>query len=120
MVSTNGVLFFSLQKYQNHPASINGATQIRAGVIRPEVVITHRDKEVPPEKWSAPEPEGIQVGDTVRGIRSPYFGQIGQVSALPVELARMESETKVRVLEVQFSDGTHAILPRANVESIDR
>ena len=34
--------------------------------------------------------------------------------------SRMESETRVRVLEVTFRDGEKAILPRANVESIDQ
>jgi hypothetical protein len=31
---------------------------------------------------------------------------------------RLTSETKVRVLEVEFEDGRRAILPRANVELI--
>ena len=100
-------------------ASINGATQIRAGVIRPEVVVTH-DDDIPTEKYVPPEPEGISVGALVRGIRAPWFGRIGKVSGLPVELTVMESGTKVRVLEVEFDDGTRAILPRANVESIKR
>ncbi len=108
-----------LKAKQGCRASINGATQIRAGVIRPEVVVT-LDEDVPTEKFIYPEPKGIAPGDTVRGIRAPWFGRIGEVSGLPVDLTVMESETKVRVLEVAFDDGTKAILPRANVESIDR
>jgi len=107
------------KKFEGQPASINGATQIRAGVIRPEAVITLTG-ETPEEKWEPPEPKGIAIGDTVRGIRTPYFGKIGVVKSLPVELKRMESETMVRVLEIAFGDGDTAILPRANVESIDQ
>ena len=109
-----------LQDKEGRRASINGATQIRAGVIRPEVVITHDDQDAPAEKFIAPEPVGISVGDTVRGIRAPWFGKIGTVKSLPVDLVAMESETKVRVLEVEFGDASCAILPRANVESIER
>ncbi|MCP4872274.1 MAG: hypothetical protein GY898_26525 [Proteobacteria bacterium] len=112
--------FKLLQSKEGRRASINGATQIRAGVIRPEVVITHDDEEASAEKFVPPEPTGISVGDTVRGIRAPWFGKIGTVKSLPVDLMAMESETKVRVLEVAFADGHDAILPRANVESIER
>jgi len=112
--------FKLLQGKEGRRASINGATQIRAGVIRPEVVVTHDGEDAPTEKYIEPEPTGISVGDMVRGIRAPWFGKIGNVKSLPVDLTRMESETLVRVLEVEFLDGTVAILPRANVESIER
>ncbi len=101
-------------------ASINGATQIRAGVIRPEVVVTHDEDDAPATKYVPPEPKGIAIGDTIRGIRAPHFGRIGKVKSLPVDLTTMESETRVRVLEVDFGEGETAILPRANVESIER
>ena len=55
----------------------------------------------------------------MRCIRAPYFGRIGTVTALPVELAVMPTETKARVLEVQLGDDK-VIVPRANVEVIDR
>ena len=71
------------------------------------------------ERWVPPEPIGIQTGGVVRGIRTPYFGRIGEVKSPPVELSVMESGTKVRTMEVEFPDGTVALLPRANVESID-
>ena len=98
-------------------ASINGATQIRAGVIRPEVVIPHGTlaAEVP-----AHVSLGLEVGAPVRCIRAPYFGRIGKVSDLPVELQVMPSESKVRVLQVAFEGGETAIVPRANVEVIEQ
>jgi len=111
--------FKLLTSLQGRRASINGATQIRAGVIRPEVVVTHDDVEVPDDKYVPPEPKGISEGDIVRGIRAPWFGQLGTVVGLPPEPTVMASETKVRVLEVEFEDGTRALLPRANVEHIE-
>ncbi len=110
--------FALLKSLEGRRASVNGATQIRAGVIRPEVVVTHDDHDVPEGRWEAPEPEGIAIGDLVRGIRAPYFGRIGTVKSLPVDPLKLPSETTVRVLEVDF-EGVSAMLPRANVESID-
>ncbi len=44
---------------------------------------------------------------------------IGTVTGLPSELTVLESESKARVLEVEFEDGRKAIVPRANVEMIE-
>jgi hypothetical protein len=88
-------------------------------VIRPEVVITHDDEEASAERFVPPEPTGIAIGDTVRGIRAPWFGKIGRVTGLPVELVTMSSETRVRILEIAFDEGSVARVPRANVESIE-
>ncbi len=109
--------FELLRKRQGLLASINGATQIRAGVIRPEVIIPLSDAgaaRADDDEMSSV----LQVGTPIRAIRDPFFGQIGKCVALPVELVRLSSETKVRVLEVEFEDGKRATLPRANVELI--
>jgi hypothetical protein len=98
-------------------ASINGATQIRAGVIRPEVVVPHADAEA--EAGVNGVAHGLEIGAPVRCIRAPYFGRIGKVASLPVDLHTMPSETKVRVLEVDFA-GTKVVIPRANVEVIEQ
>ena len=97
-------------------ASVNGATQIRAGVIRPEVVVPLSARPSQPAAVVAP---GFVVGAPVRCIRAPYFGQIGTIVALPVELVAMPSETKVRVAHVQLADQL-VVVPRANVEVIER
>ncbi|MCO4772582.1 MAG: hypothetical protein KDA24_21295 [Deltaproteobacteria bacterium] len=112
--------FELLQKRVGKRASVNGATQIRAGVIRPEIVVTFDDEEVPEELVAPPEPVGITEGDLIRGIRAPWFGRIGTVSGLPVKPIKVGSETTVRVLAVDFGDGKTALLPRSNVERIER
>ena len=98
-------------------ASINGATQIRAGVIRPEIVIPLNSSNAENDSESK-MPEGIQEGSTVRVIRSPNFGKIGTVTSLPSELNKMESETMVRVAEINI-DGTNFLIPRANLEMVE-
>jgi len=110
--------FALLSKHQGQKASVSGATQIRAGVIRPEIIIP-ADGALADQGSAAAERGGIQPGDHVRIIRDPLFGKIGQVSALPPDLRQIETESHVRVLEVGFPDQTRAIIPRANVEILE-
>ena len=109
--------FDLLKNNHGNEASVNGATQIRAGVIRPEIVIPI-SSEFELEDFFSKEPEGIQEGSTVRVIRSPNFGKIGTVSSLPSELKKMESETMVRVAEISI-DGIDTLIPRANLEMVE-
>ena len=97
-------------------ASVSGATQIRAGVMRPEILIPTDSGAMPATDADA---GALEVGSLLRVIRSPHFGRIGRTVALPTELHALESEASVRVLEVEFLDDTsRAIVPRANVERI--
>ena len=108
--------FELLRACEGREASLCGATQIRAGVLRPEIIVPGEVAGGAPVLARA---EGLQVGDVVRLIRVPHFGRLGKVSALPAELRQMESETWVRALEVEFEDGVRALVPRANVEAIE-
>jgi hypothetical protein len=99
-------------------ASVNGATQIRAGVMRPEIVVP-LSADVKSEKRVSKQAGAMGIGSSVRCIRAPYFGKIGIVAALPPELVVVDSEAKVRVLEVEFDNGTRCTVPRANVELIE-
>jgi len=99
-------------------AAINGATQIRAGVLRPEIIIPTKE-EISTVNEECILEVGITPGTKVRVIRDPFFGQIGYVVNLPIELQKLESESDVRVLKVELEDGAQATVPRANVEIIE-
>ena len=109
--------FDILKKNDGRFTSVNGATQIRAGVIRPEIVIPFNDIDGLDSAVKKNE-TGITEGSLVRVIRSPYFGQIGTVKSLPPELQKMESETMVRVAEVKIND-QNFVIPRANLEMVE-
>jgi hypothetical protein len=102
-----------LASLEGELASINGSTQIRAGVIRPEVIVPREEAatgvEGEPEQFLAP-------ASRVRVIRSPHFGALGTVSSLPVELTEIESESNVRVAIVELDSGVEVRVPRANLE----
>ena len=117
-IAMAGKTFSVLKEREGEEASVSGATQIRAGVLRPEIIIPSGAEG--PDAAAAPgQSEGMQIGDPIRVIRQPYFGRIGAVASLPPELQTVESETKVRVLGVRFEDGSIAVVPRANVEIIE-
>jgi len=109
--------FDLLKKFEGYMASVNGATQIRAGVLRPEIIIPHSEalKQSDEDELAM----GMQPGTPVRIIRQPYFGTIGKVFRLPVELQKLESESLVRVVEVKLDNGEIVTVPRANVEIIE-
>jgi len=99
-------------------ASVNGATQIRAGVIRPEVVVPE-----PGATWEArdeTQTRGLAPGSPVRLIRPPLFGELAEIVELPEELALIPTEAEVRVARVRLeSTGEVVTVPRANMEIIE-
>lgn len=104
--------FTLLKGLQGQEASINGSTQIRAGVLRPEVVVPKQDRG----GSVIARATGLEVGSRVRIIRRPWFGKQGLVIGLPVELAKIESESLVRVVQIALEGGQQVVVPRANVE----
>jgi hypothetical protein len=102
-------------------AAVNGATQIRAGVLRPEIVIP---LEAAGDGAAAEPPAETHVtgvlekGAAVRIIRDPHFGVIGTIAAMPPEPAILGSGSKARVLQVICESGETLTVPRANVEII--
>jgi hypothetical protein len=100
-------------------ASANGATQIRAGVLRPEIIIPSNAEAVAEAPTEEIASAGLTEGSPVRIIREPDFGRLGVVKGLPTGSQAVESEANVRVVEVEFPGGRTAIVPRANVEAIE-
>lgn len=114
--------FDLLKVNEGRLACFNGATQVRAGVVRPEIVIPLPEKEstnVSIVEGEDQTVEGLSVGTLVRLIQDPNFGAIGNVIELPIELYTLGSESEVRVLKVKLKEGQEVVVPRANVEIIE-
>lgn len=116
-----------LASHEGREAAVNGATQIRAGVMRPEIVVplegdashsSHGEKR-DGSALAPPAAGQLQVGSPVRIIRDPYFGLLGRVASLPPEPRVLASGSKARVLEVELRPGECVVVPRANVELIE-
>jgi hypothetical protein len=109
-----------LAEHAGRRASANGATQIRAGVLRPEIIIPAAgDAGAAAGRAKVPAGRGLTAGSPVRIIREPGFGRLGSVKSLPPEARAVESEAKVRVVELEFPEGDTMIVPRSNVEAIE-
>lgn len=109
--------FALLKSVEGREVSINGATQIRAGVIRPEIIAASESGRESREEPSAGQL--LEIGASIRVIREPYFGMLGTVTRLPPELVQVESGAVVRVLEAELESGEQVCVPRANVEIIE-
>jgi hypothetical protein len=111
--------FKLLSSRNGERASVSGATQIRAGVMRPEIIIPGFPKNV--TECKKDQGRGwIEPGDPIRIIREPHFGVIGTVKSLPSELTVIGSESHARVLEVQLGGGEVIVVPRANIEVLEK
>ncbi|MCL2548162.1 MAG: hypothetical protein FWE76_03225 [Symbiobacteriaceae bacterium] len=98
-------------------ASINGATQIRAGVMRPEIIVP--DDSVVVQEGAVNDGE-MEAGTLIRCIREPYFGQLAEVVDLPPELRVVETGARVRIMNIKLRNtGEVVTVPRANVELIE-
>lgn len=109
--------FNLLRKLEGKEAALSGATQIRAGVMRPEIVVPYAKDSVGTIAEAAVV--GMDVGSLLRCIRGDHFGKIGRITALPAPLQELGSESHARVLEAELDGVGRVLLPRANVELIE-
>lgn len=108
--------FALLRTLEGREASFSGATQIRAGVIRPEIIVASEARAV-----SGPDTGEVALaltpGARIRIIREPNFGRLATVITLLPLPQQIASGAVTRVLEAQLIDnGETVIVPRANVE----
>ena len=111
--------FDLLASHAGRDASVNGATQIRAGVMRPEIVIPLATPLAANGQETGRVAGALEVGSPIRVIREPYFGALGSVTGLPHEQVLLASESLARVVKVKLEVGSCVIVPRANVELIE-
>ena len=100
-------------------AVLNGATQVRAGAVRPEVIICQPPSAA--DRGSIPEIDEAGVlkrGARIRIVRHPYFGMEAEVLDLPQEPERIETGATTRILRAKLLDGRAVSVPRANVELV--
>jgi len=108
--------FQLLSKLAGREAALSGATQIRAGVMRPEIVVP-----LPEAGAMAVDTPvmGMEIGSLLRCIRGDHFGKIGRITELPAPLQELGSESHARVLEANIDGVGRVLLPRANIELIE-
>jgi hypothetical protein len=109
--------FAALQTHQGKVVSVRGATQIRAGVIRPDVVIP-----LPGQALGSERPVAVsrlREGTRVRVSGAPYEAARGRIVELPPVPQAIATEACLRVARVELADGSRILVPRANLEPIE-
>ena len=100
------------KKLTGQVASINGATQVRAGALRPELIVSNT-----PLKPSIVKSEKtLSIGANVRVIRYPYFGQVASVIELPEQVQPIATGAEARVVKIKLPNSEIVLVPRANIE----
>ena len=116
-------VFLAFRDNAGKTASCNGTTHIRAGVIRPEVIIP---RSPPVDGMTAMQAieagtggpglqdNGIKAGLRVRLLRRPYAGLRGAVAELRAEKSTLESGIVALTCVVRLDDGRDVTIPRSN------
>ncbi len=103
------------KKLEGNFTSICGATQVRAGAMRPELIIKN---DTPLTLNKEKTTKTIKKGAAIRIIREPYFGYFGKITDLPKSPQKIETKAKVKVVEVKLNEGNIVKIPKANIELI--
>lgn len=96
-------------------AAINGRTQVRAGAVRPELIVPYKPEE-PYDSTPLATESSLYVAQTVRLVRAPYLGRQGEIIELPEAPHTLPNGVTCRVAQVALDDGELVTVPRANLE----
>ncbi len=105
--------FALLRSHVGRNACLSGQTRVRAGAVRPEVIIPLSEPSAPVPGGAVPQ---LAVGSRVLVVRSPWFGSRGHVGRLPMVPVAVESGAVCLVAEVDLDSGGSVSVPRCNLE----
>ena len=109
-----------IKKFEGKTVFLNGATQMRAGVIRPEVIIPRDDLSLEQCKnMLKPDFKGLRRGMKVRVLGGEHFGQIGVIKNTSPQLSELETESETQVLDVELKGVRSIVIPKSNVELVE-
>jgi hypothetical protein len=110
-------VFDLLKAYDGQEASIRGATELRGGTARPEVVVYASYAGGDAEQETRPE-FLLELGGQVRVVRGPHMGEVGKVASFRSSAGALPLRTKAMGVEVLLESGEAILVPQANVESL--
>ncbi|MFH1844172.1 MAG: hypothetical protein ABIF77_13275 [bacterium] len=115
-LAMDGTTFEILRSRQGDRASVLGLTQIRAGVVRPEIIIPWAGKGL-----TTSEDAGLgelSPGRPVRLVHGVDFGARGVVAELPSSRRTVSGGIRTLVAVVELTDGRRLTVPRVNLEPV--
>lgn len=112
-------IFRMLKKYQGYMTFVNGTTQIRAGVQRPEIVICHGAELLSGQEDAKQAPIVFEQGAAVRIIGNPHFGSKGTIVDIALQKRKVASGISFIPIKVQLRDGTVIETIENNLELLE-
>ncbi|HCJ09591.1 MAG TPA: hypothetical protein DHW14_00295 [Clostridiales bacterium] len=127
-------LYEALAEREGLVASVSGHTQLRAGVLRPEVIVPSGGPPASRPVGPAPlrvgrrtavyldrncGPPRLRVGSAVRVIRGAHEGSRAVVVELPPHPRQVASGAVLPVVVVRLEDGRIVTVARANVAATE-
>ncbi len=108
---------FDLMKgHAGHMVCVTGATRVRAGAVRPEVIVPLDD---PSENCRPDSVPALAVGSRVLVVRAPWSHHRGRVGRLPAGPVTVESGARCLAAEVDLESGSTVVVPRCNLEVLE-
>lgn len=81
---------------------------------RPEIIIPVTGQNAPEDRGN--DQQDLKVGQSVRVLQQPHFGEIGKVTEIPAELTQLESGLWSYGAMVQLPGSSATFVPFANLE----
>ena len=107
-------VFDALARAAGKTVSCNGTTHIRAGVIRPEIVIPEAPGATGSTMNGAAGDSWLSEGARARIVRRPYEGLRGAIESLSPTKVVFESGIVALACVVRLDDGRKVTVPRSN------
>ena len=105
--------FRLLSTSEGQRVAVFAASPKRGRRIRPPIIapMPSTEPHEPPPRF-----DEVKVGSTVRIVRAPYSGAIGQVVNLPTGLSQFPNGARALAAKVRLEKGELVLVPLANLE----
>ncbi len=108
--------FEMLAAHDGQQIALNGATRLRGGLARPEIIIPMaRTTQV---KWLGEGPQ-LAVGTSVRLLAPDYLGQVATITSLPVGPRAAQSGVVAPVADVTLPGDRRLRVPLVDLEALE-
>ena len=115
-VSMSSRTFEMLAGYDGQQIALNGATRLRGGLARPEIIIPmSRTTQV---KWLGEGPQ-LAVGTHVRLLAPDYLGQVATITSLPVGPRAAQTGVVAPVADVTLPGDRRLRVPLVDLEALE-
>jgi hypothetical protein len=102
-----------LSNHQGDPSTLNAQRSRRYEGLRPELLIPLSDAGTPPPPA---DPQNFRLGQTVRILRGPHLGAIGEITELLPSSTLFPSGIRAPGAEISLSSGVETLAPLANLD----